>query len=44
MPVEASDFVAKSALFLPKEARYDYLVNLPEDIKPRQSRTKTEIF
>ena len=32
MPVEASDFVSKSALFLPKEAQYDYLVNLPEDI------------
>ena len=32
MPVEASDFVAKSALFLPKEAQYDYLLNLPEDI------------
>ena len=28
MPVEASDFAAKSALFLPKEARYDYLLNL----------------
>lgn len=33
MPVEASDFVAKSALFLPKEAQYDYLLNLPDDIK-----------
>lgn len=32
MPVEASDFAAKSALFLPKEAQYDYLVNLPADI------------
>lgn len=32
MPVEASDFAAKSALFLPKEAQYDYLVNLPSDI------------
>lgn len=32
MPVEASDFIAKSALFLPKEAQYDYLVNLPENI------------
>ena len=29
LPVEASDFAAKSALFLPKEAQYDYLVNLP---------------
>ncbi len=33
MPVEASDFVEKSALYLPKEAQYSYLVNLPEDIK-----------
>ena len=33
MPVEASDFAEKSALFLPKEAQYSYLVNLPEDIK-----------
>lgn len=33
MPVEASDFAAKSALFLPKEAQYSYLLGLPEDIK-----------
>ena len=32
MPVDASDFAAKSALYLPKEAQYDYLLNLPEDI------------
>lgn len=32
MPVEASDFAAKSALYLPKEAQYDYLLKLPEDI------------
>ncbi len=32
LPVESSDFAAKSALFLPKEAQYDYLVNLPENI------------
>lgn len=32
IPVEASDYVAKSALFLPKEAQYDYLLNLPENI------------
>lgn len=31
MPVEASDFTAKSALYLPKEAQYDYLINLPSD-------------
>ena len=33
LPVEASDFREKSALFLPKEAQYTYLVNLPSDIK-----------
>lgn len=33
MPVEATDFAEKSALYLPKEAQYSYLVNLPEDIK-----------
>lgn len=32
VPVEASDFAAKSALYLPKEAQYDYLLNLPEDL------------
>lgn len=32
LPVEASDFASKSALFLPEEAQYDYLVNLPTDI------------
>lgn len=32
LPVEASDFAAKSALFLPREAQFDYLVNLPENI------------
>lgn len=32
MPVEASDFTEKSAIFLPREAQYDYLINLPEDI------------
>ena len=32
MPVEAKDFASKSALFLPLEAQYEYLVNLPADI------------
>ncbi len=31
-PVEASDFSAKSAIFLPREAQYAWLVNLPSDI------------
>ena len=32
LPVEASDFVAKNALFLPREAQYAYLLTLPADI------------
>jgi len=32
LPVEATDFAEKSALFLPKEAQYSYLVNLPENL------------
>lgn len=31
LPVEASDFKQKSAIFLPEKARYDYLLNLPDD-------------
>ena len=33
MPVEASDFAEKSALFLPQQAQYSWLVNLPENIQ-----------
>ena len=32
MPVEPSDFTAKSALFLPREAQYAYLADLPQNI------------
>ena len=32
LPVEESDFVSRSALFLPREAQYAYLVDLPENI------------
>ena len=32
LPVEASDFASRSALFLPREAQYAYLVELPEHI------------
>lgn len=32
MPVEASDFTAKSALFLPEMAQYSWLVALPENV------------
>ena len=31
LPVDADDFKTKSAIFLPEEARYDYLLNLPDD-------------
>lgn len=30
MPITAIDFVSKSAIFLPREAQYEYLVNLPD--------------
>ena len=33
MPVEASDFAEKSALYLPEQAQYSWLVNLPENIQ-----------
>lgn len=32
MPVEPVDFLSKSALFLPREAQYEFLVNLPSDV------------
>ena len=32
MPVEKSDFNAKSALFLPKEAQYEFIVNHKDNI------------
>ncbi|QTE75550.1 N-6 DNA methylase [Clostridiales bacterium FE2010] len=32
MPVEPSDFAEKSALFLPQQAQYSWLVNLPKNI------------
>ena len=40
MPVEPSDFAAKSALYLPREAQYDYLVNLPENIADAGLKTR----
>lgn len=40
LPVEASDFVEKSAIFLPEEARFDFLVNLPDDISSANLKTK----
>ena len=41
MPVEPSDFAEKSALYLPPEARYDYLVNLPTDIASAQLKNQS---
>lgn len=40
MPVEPSDFAAKSALYLPREAQFDYLVNLPDNIVAVGLKTK----
>ena len=40
MPIEPSDFAAKSALYLPREAQYDYLVNLPANIADAGLKTK----
>ena len=40
MPVEPSDFAAKSALYLPREAQFDYLVNLPDNIVAAGMKTK----
>lgn len=31
LPVEAADFKTKSAIYLPEKARYDYLLNLPDN-------------
>lgn len=31
LPVEPDDFKQKSAIFLPEKARYDYLLNLPDN-------------
>lgn len=40
MPVEPSDFAAKSALYLPREAQFDYLVNLPDNITAAGLKTR----
>ena len=41
MPVEASDFTAKSALYLPKMAQYNYLVNLPANVSSLELKDVT---
>lgn len=40
LPITKTDFQAKSALFLPREAQYDYLLNLPENIAAANIRDK----
>ncbi len=37
LPVEADDFKTKSAIFLPEEARYEYLLNLPNNVDMGQA-------
>ena len=37
LPLSADDFKAKSAIFLPEEARYEYLLNLPNNIDMGQA-------
>lgn len=39
--VEASDFISRSALFLPREAQYAYLVELPENISAAELTNRT---
>ncbi|MBR0281128.1 MAG: SAM-dependent DNA methyltransferase [Oscillibacter sp.] len=41
IPVEKRDFIAKSALYLPKEAQYGYLLNLPANIKEAHIADRT---
>lgn len=40
LPVEASDFIEKSAIYLPEAARFDFLVNLPDDVVSANIQTK----
>ena len=41
LPIEPADFREKSALFLPSEARYAYLVSLPENIAAAKMTTRS---
>ena len=41
-PVQPGEFAAKSALFLPREAQYDYLVNLPDSIASLGLKDKSD--
>ena len=38
LPVEASDFVSRSALLLPREAQFAYLVELPGNTRCKTKR------
>ena len=40
LPVESDDFKTKSAIFLPEEARYDHLLNLPDNADMGQAINK----
>ena len=40
LPVEAEDFKTKSAIFLPEKARYDYLLELPDNADMGQAINK----
>lgn len=39
-PITKEDFISKSALFLQEKARFDYLINLPEDRDRAQAITE----
>ncbi len=41
MPISPLDFKEKSAIFLPKEARFDYLVSLPGNVADLNLKSKT---
>ena len=40
MPVSSADFAEKSALFMPEQAQYTYLVELPENISEADIKTE----
>ena len=40
MPVSSLDFKEKSAIYLPQEARFDYLVSLPENVADLNLKSK----
>ena len=40
LPVEPKDFQSKSAIFLPLEARYEYLINLAENVASQDAENQ----